>query len=206
VGGAATLSLPYTVNFGETVATPSIVQDVPTAAVAVKSPPAVIVPHFALQITGAEAVNCWVCPGDVVAETGVITIGETIVRLDVAVPLPSVAVAFMVQAVLGYSGALKSPAEVIVPQVVVQVDGTLALNCSVAFSWIVAEVGTTFNAKAGRHMKIKRKARMRDEEQPIVDLRAKNGGLEPGKKAASCDFSNSFVEEKDETPLRSRNN
>jgi hypothetical protein len=124
----ATLSLPYTVNFGETVAVPTMVQDVPTVAVAVKRPLAVIVPHFAVQATGAEVVNCCVCPSTVVADTGVITIGETIVRLAVAVPLPSAAVAFIVQVVLGYSGALKSPAELIVPQVVVQVDGTLAMN------------------------------------------------------------------------------
>jgi hypothetical protein len=104
--GAEILSLPNTANFGDAVATPSMVQDDPMAAVAVNRPPAVIAPHLALQVTGTEAVNCCVFPSVVVADSGVITIGETMVRLAVAVPLPSPAVAFTVQVVLGYSGAL----------------------------------------------------------------------------------------------------
>jgi hypothetical protein len=97
----ATLSLPYTVNFVEPVAMPSMVHEVPAAAVAVKRPAAVMVPHLALQVTGADAVNCCVAPSAVVAETGVITMGETILRAALALPLPFVAVAVTVQVVVG---------------------------------------------------------------------------------------------------------
>jgi hypothetical protein len=70
---------------------------VPTAAVAVNSPEAVIDPHAAVQVTGALAVNCCVWPCGVVADTGVITMGETTFTLAVALPLPFVAVAVIVQ-------------------------------------------------------------------------------------------------------------
>jgi hypothetical protein len=69
---------------------------VPTGALAVYRPPLVIVPHLAVHVTGALAVNCWVCPWGVVADTGVITMGDTTFTLAVALPLPLVAVAVMV--------------------------------------------------------------------------------------------------------------
>jgi hypothetical protein len=75
------------------------------------------------------AVNCWVLPCGVFADTGVITMGDTTVTLAVALPLPSVAVAFTLQVVLGYKGALNSPVDEIEPHVVVHVDATLAVNC-----------------------------------------------------------------------------
>jgi hypothetical protein len=129
VEGAETTSYPYTVYSGATVATPSTVQGVPIAAVAVKRPLEVIVPHLAVQLTGAEAVNCCVDPSGVVAETGVMTIGETTVIFDVALSPPLVAVAVTSQVALGYSGAVNSPAEVIPPQLVFHVEGWLAVNC-----------------------------------------------------------------------------
>lgn len=101
----------------------------PIAAVAVKRPPGVIVPHFATQVTGMEAVNCCVDPSGVVAATGVMMIGDTTVIFAVALPLPFVAVAVTTQVVLGYSGAVKRPPEEMAPQLVCQVDGWLAVNC-----------------------------------------------------------------------------
>jgi len=56
--GAPILSYPYTVYFGLVVAVPWMVQYVPTVALAVKSPPELIDPHAAVQVTGALAVNC----------------------------------------------------------------------------------------------------------------------------------------------------
>jgi hypothetical protein len=87
-----------------------------------------MVPQPAVQVTGALALNCCVCPCGVVAETGVITIGETTLTLAVALPLPSVAVAVIVHT-LGYRGAVKSPADEIDPHVVVHVEAVVAENC-----------------------------------------------------------------------------
>jgi len=42
------------------VAVPWIVQYLPTVALAVYRPPAVMEPHAAVHVTGALAVNCWV--------------------------------------------------------------------------------------------------------------------------------------------------
>lgn len=106
-------------------------------------------PQPAVHVTGALALNCCVCPCGVVAETGVITIGETTVTLAVPLPLPFVAVAVIVQT-LGYSGALKSPVDEIVPHVVAHVDAVLAENCCVTPSFTVTEAGDTVVAKQGR--------------------------------------------------------
>jgi hypothetical protein len=75
----------------------SIVQLDPTGALAVKSPPAVIVPHLAIHVTGMLAVNCCVFPCGVFAEAGVMTMGETTVTVAVELPLPLVAFAVTVQ-------------------------------------------------------------------------------------------------------------
>jgi hypothetical protein len=83
-----------------------MVQYVPKVAVAVNRPLAVIVPHFALHVTGTEAMNCCVFPSTVVADGGVKTMGETMANLAVAVPLPLLPVAVTVQVVLGYNGAV----------------------------------------------------------------------------------------------------
>ena len=53
-------------------------------------------PHFADHVTGMLAENCCVFPCDVAAETGVITIGDTTVKLAVAFPLELVAVTVQV--------------------------------------------------------------------------------------------------------------
>jgi hypothetical protein len=85
------------VYLGLPVAIPSTVQKVPTDPEAVKRPPAVIEPQAAIQVTGTLAANCCVIPKGVVADTGVITIGETTVTAATERPLPSVAFAVMVQ-------------------------------------------------------------------------------------------------------------
>jgi len=170
------------------------VQGVPIAAVALKRPPAVTEPHFALQVTGAEALNCCVDPSGVVAETGVMMIGDTRVTLAFALPLPSFAVAVTTQVVLGYSGALNSPEEEMLPQVVFHVDGRLAVNCLVAFSSTVALVGTTVTARAVKDVRIRKmKESVRAEGRLMADLRAANVGLhtlacEIGENAASHNF------------------
>ena len=86
---------------GDVVAMPSMVQFEPTVPLAVYSPLALMVPHFAIQVTGMLAVNCCVWPCGVLAETGVITMGDTTVTLALALPLPSVAVAVTLQVVVG---------------------------------------------------------------------------------------------------------
>jgi hypothetical protein len=96
-GAGPILSYPYTVYFGFPVAIPSTVQKVPTDPAAVKRPPAVIEPQPAVHATGTLAVNCCVIPRGVVADTGVIMIGETTVTVAVELPLPLVAFAVTVQ-------------------------------------------------------------------------------------------------------------
>jgi hypothetical protein len=74
-----------------------MVHRVPTAEVAVNSPPDVMVPQPALQFTGILAVNCWVCPCGVLTLTGDRMMGDTILAVvDPVAPLPPVAVAVMV--------------------------------------------------------------------------------------------------------------
>jgi hypothetical protein len=96
---------------------------------------------LAVHVTGMLAMNCWVCPCGVFADTGLMTMGETTVTFAVLLPLPFVAVAVTVQLVLAYSGAFKRPVEEIVPQFFVHVAAELAVNCWVAFSWTVAVPG-----------------------------------------------------------------
>jgi hypothetical protein len=78
-----------------------MVQLDPTVPLAVKRPDALMVPHFAVQVTGMLAVNCCVLPCGVLAETGVITIADTTVTAALTLPLPFVAVAVTLQVVLG---------------------------------------------------------------------------------------------------------
>ena len=105
-----------------------------------------IEPHFAAQVTDALAVNCCVCPWGVIADTGVMTMGETTFGFVVAVWPPLVAVAIMVHN-FGYSGALNRPAEEIDPQLSfsVHVEGLLAENCWVAASNTVGLEGAIEN-------------------------------------------------------------
>jgi hypothetical protein len=79
----------------------SIVQLDPTGALAVKSPPAVIVPHLAIHVTGMLAVNCCVFPCGVFAEAGVMTMGDTMSTSAVALPLPLIATAVIWHEVAG---------------------------------------------------------------------------------------------------------
>jgi hypothetical protein len=132
------------VYFVVPIAIPSIVQYFPTAALAVYSPPEVIDPHAAVHVTGALAVNCCVCPCGVIAETGVITIGDTTEGFVVAVWPPLVAVAVMVQT-LGYRGALNNPVDEIEPQSVAHVAPLPAVNCCVAPSSTVGFAGVIAN-------------------------------------------------------------
>jgi len=132
-------------------------QLVPTVPLAVYSPVEVMVPHFAVHVTGMFAVNCWVLPCGVFADGGVIVIGDVTVTLAVTLPLPLVAVALTVHVAVAYRGALKSPAEEMEPQVCDHVDGALAVNCWVAFSFSVAEVGETVTARQGIPRKRRKK-------------------------------------------------
>jgi hypothetical protein len=78
----------------------AMVQLDPTVPLAVNRPVALMLPHFAVHVTGMLAVNCCVFPCGVLADTGVITIGDTTVTLAVALPLPLVAVAVTLQVVV----------------------------------------------------------------------------------------------------------
>ena len=104
-----------------------------------------IVPHAAVQVTGAEALNCCVLPCGVLAETGDMIIGETTITFVVPVAPPLVAFAVTVQ-VAGYSPAWNSPVDDTEPQVVVHVLATLAFSWSVAFSLIVWLLGVIVTA------------------------------------------------------------
>lgn len=93
--------------------------------------------------------NCCVPPFTVEAVAGDIVTGETTVTFTDAVLPPVVAFAVIVQ-VPGYNPARYSPDE-IVPHEAVQVEATLALNCSVAFSliaWLPGEIVTAADAVA----------------------------------------------------------
>lgn len=83
------------------MAIPSMVQREPGVLDAVNNPAALMAPHFADHVTGALAVNCNVPPSGTVPDTGVITMGETMLTAVLAVCVPLVAVAVTVQDVLG---------------------------------------------------------------------------------------------------------
>jgi len=89
------------VYFVVPVAIASMVQLDPTVPLAVKRPAALMVPHFAVQLTGILAVNCCVLPCAVLADTGVMTMADTTATAPLAVPLPLVAVAVTLHVVLG---------------------------------------------------------------------------------------------------------
>ena len=73
-------------------------QLLPTGALAVKRPVAEIVPHLvAAQVTATLAVTCWVPFCGVFGPTGEMVMGATTLTVVDAAPLPSVAVAVMVQ-------------------------------------------------------------------------------------------------------------
>jgi hypothetical protein len=99
--GAVIESYPYAVYFTVPDAIASMVQLVPTVPLAVYRPVALMVPHFAVHVTGMFAVNCCVCPCGVFADTGVMMMAETTVTFAVLVPLPLVAVPVTVHVVLG---------------------------------------------------------------------------------------------------------
>jgi hypothetical protein len=114
---------------------------VPTGDEAVKSPPLVILPHDAAQLTAMLAVNCCVAPCGVEAEAGAMVNGEvTVAVVDAVWPLPSVAVAVMVQEP-GAIGAVKRPALLMLPQLAAHVAAALAVNCWVAPSLSVGFKG-----------------------------------------------------------------
>jgi hypothetical protein len=101
VVGAVIVSKPYAVYCGAVVAMASMVQLEPAVPLAVYNPVELMVPHFAVQVTGMLAENCCVLPWGVLADDGVITIGETTLTVAVALPLPLVAVAVTLQVVEG---------------------------------------------------------------------------------------------------------
>ena len=139
--GAVIESYPYAVYFTVPVAIASMVQLVPTVPLAVYRPVELMVPHFAVHVTGMFAVNCWVCPCGVFADAGVMTIGETTVTLAVAASAAVRGCSSHRARGAGISGAFRRPAEEIDPQLVDHVAAEFAVNCWVAFSWTVADAG-----------------------------------------------------------------
>jgi hypothetical protein len=93
----------------------------------VKSPVEEMVPQLAVQTTGRFAVNCWVWPCAVVAELGVIVMGEVMLAVEDAVA-PVLAVAVTTHEP-GTRGAVYRPADVIVPQLAEKVAAALDVNC-----------------------------------------------------------------------------
>ena len=118
-------------------------QELPCVAEAVKSPAALILPHEADHVTALFAVNCCVCPCAVTALAGVMVIGELMLAVVVPLaPLPLLAVAVITHDP-GVRGAVKSPADVIVPHETVKVEAVLAVNCCVAPSLTTGFCGLT---------------------------------------------------------------
>jgi hypothetical protein len=122
------------------VAVAVMVQLVPTGDEAVNSPLDVMLPQLAAQVEARFAVNCCVVPCGVEAVAGVTVSGSvTVAVVDAAWPLPSVAVAVMVQEPAAI-GAVNSPAELMVPQLAAHVAAALAVNC-----WVAPSLSVGFN-------------------------------------------------------------
>jgi hypothetical protein len=120
-----------------------MVHALPAVADAVNSPEALILPHEADQVTGLLAENCWVCPWAVTAVPGEMVMGEVMLAaVDPFAPLPLLAVAVITQEPAA-RGAVKSPADEMVPQEAVNVDAVLAVNCWLAPSLTVGFCGLT---------------------------------------------------------------
>jgi hypothetical protein len=133
----------------------------PAVAGAVSRPPAVIVPveadHvMALLVTDPVtlAVNCCVAPVRMLAVVGEMVIelteGAATVTVAVAVFVGSARLVTVIVAVPGVAAAVKTPAELIVPELAdhamdlfVTVPCTVALNCCVAPVRMLAVVGET---------------------------------------------------------------
>jgi hypothetical protein len=121
----------------------AVMVQLPVLAGAVKSPVPSIEPQEAAQVTGWLAENCCVRFTAVVAEEGVIVIGEVTVAVPLAVRLlPSVAVAVTVQDP-AVNGAVKRPVPSTEPQLAPHVAPRLAENCCVPPSLTLAVVGET---------------------------------------------------------------
>jgi hypothetical protein len=106
----------------------------PAEPLAVKSPVEVIEPQLEVHNTGTFAVNCCVRPCGVVAEFGVIVIGEvTVAVVEAFAPLLADAVTTHAP---GTRGAVYRPPDVILPQVAEKLAVALAENCWLAPSSI----------------------------------------------------------------------
>jgi|SRR5579863_1680802 len=118
-GAAPIASTTFVVYAVPDKAVAVILQELPCAAEAVKRPDELMMPQDTDHETGELAVNCCVCPCGVLALAGVIAMGDTTVAVVAALwPLPSDAVAVTVHDD-GLKGAMKRPAEEIVPHDVV---------------------------------------------------------------------------------------
>jgi hypothetical protein len=119
-----------------------MVQLVPTGDEAVNSPLDVMLPHDAAQVEARFAVNCCVAPCGVDAVAGVTVSGSvTVAVVDAVWPLPSVAVAVMVQEP-GAIGAVKRPALLMLPQLAAHVAPALAVNC-----WVEPSLSVGFKGE-----------------------------------------------------------
>ena len=118
----------------------AVMVHVPALDGAVKRPLLLMEPHEALHVTDSFAENCWVWLTLVLVEDGVMVMGEEMVMLVLAWPLPSLALPVTLQ--LGcVSGAVKRPVLSMVPQVALHVEAVEAVNCSVAPSLTVGFCG-----------------------------------------------------------------
>lgn len=146
--GAPTVSMALAVYAVPPVPVAVTVHALPCVAEAVKRPAALMVPHDADHATDMFAVNCCVWPSGVVALAGEIAIGDvTVALVDAVWPLPSVAFAVMVHDV-GNSGAVKTPAADIDPQLALNVAPLPTVNCWVPPSLIVTLSGEIENVDA----------------------------------------------------------
>jgi hypothetical protein len=137
----------------------------------VYNPPAVIDPQPAYQITGAEAVNCTVCPWGVAGVTGDMVIGDTMFTGTWAL-LPSVVDVAVIVQVLGYVPAVNNPLELMEPpHDAAHVAGSLALYWKVACSlmvWVV--LGEIVTDAAATALAIKQEIRRIMRRRAFADM------------------------------------
>ena len=109
-----------------------------------------MLPHEAVQLTAAFALNCCVMPAPVDALPGVIARGDvTVAPVEASIPVDDFAVTVQV---VGIKGAVNRPAEFMVPHEAVYVGLPLVLNCTVPPSLTVGLSGEMANEEGEETM------------------------------------------------------
>ena len=165
-GGVVTVSKAFCVYLGDIAAVATIMHWLPTGALAINNPAALIDPQLDVHVTDVFAVNCCAVPCAVLTVVGLTVIGEITFAVAEAVrPPPCVAV---IVHTMGKSGAVKSPFDEIVPQSLVHVVEPVDVNCCVPFSVTVTCVGEILSATTFGAQHTLKAARKRHRARHIV--------------------------------------